>query len=737
MNRRPACVLLAALGVLAAAANLRDAKAASPEIVGVRVGIAGRYKAGLWTPVEVRLRGANGGADRVVLTVRDGDGVPSRFQAPLASRVAAAEPTDRGEGVVSFFVRFGRVRSELLIEVCEGERVCAERVFRAGPGGDYPVALRSDQRLLVTVGRAPLGVEQAVRRLREAPGEETVVVAIDDLNELPGAWHGYEGVEAVVLATSDPSIYAGPTPGGRHMAALDDWVRNGGRLLLCLGREAEALLRADSNAAIGDFAPGRFERMIPLSASRTTALESYCGCSVGIPRARDQVPIPYFVDVEGKVELRDGPVPLVIRSPRGLGQVLVATFDPDGPPLDRWEERGLLMGTLLGLARPGDDRPGEGTAVMHFGYRDLAGQLRSALDQFSGVRVVPFWLVAGLILVYSLLIGLGDYFLVHRILRREGLTWITFPLAVVAFSAIAYLLADRFRGDAVLANQVDLIDVDVEGRRLRGTTWANLYSPRVDRYDLAFRPEHPGDGPIEALTAWLGLPGDALGGMDPRAAEPSIWRSRYDFSVGLDAMSGVPVQVSSTKSLTGRWEARAGSEMESRLREDERLPVGTITNRLGLPLSECLLAYGSHAYELGELAPGESIEVGPLLRLREFKSLLTDRLLVFDEEKEDYHTEATPYDRGSTDAAYILRAMMFFEAAGGKSYTGLSNRYQGFVDLTDALKTDRAVLIGRARTGSPPHGATLWCNGAPMPESQVRRTTYYRFVLPVEKEGES
>ena len=133
--------------------------------------------------------------------------------------------------------------------------------------------------------------------------------------------------------------------------------------------------------------------------------------------------------------------------------------------------------------------------------------------------------------------------------------------------------------------------------------------------------------------------------------------------------------------------------------------------------------------------PGESIEVGPLLRLREFKSLLTDRLLVFDEEKEDYHTEATPYDRGSTDAAYILRAMMFFEAAGGKSYTGLSNRYQGFVDLTDALKTDRAVLIGRARTGSPPHGATLWCNGAPMPESQVRRTTYYRFVLPVEKEG--
>jgi len=79
--------------------------------------------------------------------------------------------------------------------------------------------------------------------------------------------------------------------------------------------------------------------------------------------------------------------------------------------------------------------------------------------------------------------------------------------------------------------------------------------------------------------------------------------------------------------------------------------------------------------------------------------------------------------------------MMFFEEAGGRRYTGLSNRYQGFVDLSHLLKTNRAVLVARAElhaSNAPHRGATLLLSGQPIPRSQLRHTTIYRFVFPVE-----
>ena len=42
--------------------------------------------------------------------------------------------------------------------------------------------------------------------------------------------------------------------------------------------------------------------------------------------------------------------------------------------------------------------------------------------------------------------------------------------------------------------------------------------------------------------------------------------------------------------------------------------------------------------------------------------------------------EAAAYDQGGADPLYVLRMMMFYDAAGGHRYTGLTNDYQRFVD---------------------------------------------------------
>ena len=759
MNRTAA--LFVSLSLLSAPGPVGAEKAIPrPEIVGVRVGFEGqsqgersaKYKAGLWTPVELTLRGVEqlrGG--RVILTVPDGDGVPSRVSAPLPDVQAG------GEVSLLMYARFGRIASQLAVELRSADGLAVKlrsadgltpkRVFKAGDDDAFPPAISSHQELIVVVGSASLGVEDAVDRLRQKPEEKTVVVKLDDFRRLPDRWYGYEGVDTVVLSTSDPSVYGELKPDSRRVAALDEWVRMGGKLVFCVGQQGEEVLRQESEAPLRRFAPGRLRKVVPLR--QTGALEAYCGSSVPVPAPAGggqlEMHTAQLADVEGTIEAREADdLPLVIRRARGFGQIVFLAADLDRPPLADWKDRGLLVGKLLDHPKTPGEEADEGTALMHYGFNDLAGQLRSALDRFPGVSLVPFYVVVLLIVLYLLAIGPGDYFLLRKVLRRMQLTWITFPLIVLAVSLGAYLLAARFKGNQVRLNQVDLVDVDAETGRLRGTAWVNVFSPRVDRYNLAFQPKRPGGEVLPGArvwTAWLGLPGEALGGMAPKTAEPGVWKTPYDFSPKLDRLAGVPIQVGSTKSLTARWTAPAAPAeiyLEASLREEDNLPNGTITNRLDFPLSQCLLAYGNWAYDLDTIAPGETVRVGPSLKRRELKTLLTGRKLIFDKTEEKFRQQATPYDQAGVDVAYIVRAMMFFDAAGGRRYTGLWNRYQAFVDLSHLLKTNRAVLIAVPAADTPVgehSGAELLRDGRPVATPRDRHATVYRFVFPVQVES--
>jgi len=734
---RSTAVALAWMALCTCLPSVQGQQGARPEIVGVRVGIAGKYKPGLWTPVEVLLRGGSEAwLGRVSVVVPDGDGVPCRFACP------AEAPLRIGPGQSAsamLYAKLGRTESALTAELRVSDDLVAQRVFKAGASGSpsvFPRALASTDGLVVAVGPESLAVEETFAGLRQLAGGRTAAARVADAAELPAHWCGYEGVDVMVLATGDPKPYAAIKPDSPQVLALEQWVRMGGAILLCAGRNAEAML--SPNGPLARFAPGRLVRMLPLRQS--SAIEAFCGSSVSVPREgmgrQLNLRVPQFAAVQGTVEAREGNLPLVIRRTLGFGGVVFAAFDPETPPLRDWVDRRLLLDKLLDVdAAPPETARASGVAL-HYGYDDVAGQLRSALDQFPEVPFIPFWIVVALVAGYLVLIGPVDYFFLRRLGGRMTLTWITFPLIVVAFCLGAYLLAHRFKGDQVRLNQVDLVDVDLMSGRIRGTSWATMFSPRVERSRVTFEPrelsgkEAPG---AEVVTCWLGLPGEAFGGMNPKTAAPVVWKEAYECSPRLDALAGVPVQIWSTKSFSARWTAKTSAKPEARIVQQDRVPVGTITNTLAVPLSECLLCYGRWAYRLGDLAPGESAQVGPSSERRDLTTLLTGRRLLFEEGVQ----RATPYDRGSVDVAYIVRAMMFFEAAGGYRYTGLAHRHHGFVDVSDLLKTEHAVLvaIGPMRDPqSPYHGSRLLRDGQPLLGPQDRHTTIYRFVLPVAKE---
>jgi hypothetical protein len=77
--------------------------------------------------------------------------------------------------------------------------------------------------------------------------------------------------------------------------------------------------------------------------------------------------------------------------------------------------------------------------------------------------------------------------------------------------------------------------------------------------------------------------------------------------------------------------------------------------------------------------------------------------------------------------------MMFYDAAGGRRYTGLWNDYQNFVDLSTLLKADRAILVAQS-PAKKQDGATLLRDDQPLGGAQNKHITIYRFVFPVKRE---
>jgi hypothetical protein len=709
---------------LASPAHSADTSAA---IVDVRVGFAGQYCVGCWTPVEVELLGGDKEfTGRVELTVPDGDGAASQ---------TVSEPISLAAGKSSralAYVKFGRLETPLKAVFRADGEIVASRTFSAGASAEFPAALPSSERLVVQIG-APIGIEEVVaRQTRDSPDRATLA-ALDDAGRLPTRWFGYESVDTVVLSAADERAYAAFQREPERLRALEKWVELGGHLILAPGAAAARMLAA--GGPLARFAPGTFEQFSVLQ--KTGALESYSGVTARIDTRpsggrRGGLEVVRLGELRGMMAVHEGDLPLVVRAPRVFGSVTFVAVDLSQEPLSAWPGRAEVANRLLGAPprRGRQDEPETARApATHLGLTDLAGQLRGALDQFPGVELAPFWLVAGLVFVYLLLIGPVDFLLHRQLTRRMGLTWITFPFWVLLFSAGAYWGAGRMKGDKLRVNQVDLVDFDVASRQVRGTSWLNVFSPATTAYDLSLRPELPEVDPAEpvrVLWSWMGMPGPVLGGMEQTAAVGGGALQAYRFSPGLDQTIGVSIPIWSTKPFTARWECQAAPRLESRLKSGvDGVAEGRITSRLAAPLTGSLLVCGRWAFQIGDIAPGETVLIRPGEQ-RDLQAVLKDFKMV--KETKNLVQVSTPYNQAGFEVRSILQQMMFYDAAGGRRYTGLANRYQEFADLSDHLDLGQAILWGA--TNEQP--AELQSGGKPLAGADERHWTFYRFVLPLE-----
>ncbi len=719
-------ILVAAVSRLAFAENTADL----PEVKSIRLGFGNHYKLGCWTPVYVELSGAlgdSGASGRFDIEAPDGDDVPAWFIGP---RIIWTEGATRTQ-----YVRIGRPNSELKVRLTKlGTLEESPPELLAGVSTPTDaLALPATNELIVQFG-ASIGLPEMFRRLELPEVERADVVTIDRPQRLPAWWYGYEGVDLVVIAgapTVKQSLFDSQTA-----AALNQWVLRGGTLVVTCAANAEEVFGAES--PMRQFAPGELAGMATLTGLQLGPIESFARGEERLDVNSLRVPQWKNLAANSFVKLRSSDVPLVVETPRGFGRVVYVALDLDKPPLAQWLGRNRFLEHLLGRhTQPAghsglDEGPQQGSRL---GFVDLTGQLRGALDQFDGVQIIPFWLVATLALVYIAALAGLTYWVAVRWLQRPAVAWAILPIAIVLFSAIAYAMAYHAKGTGQKLNQIDLVDVDTEEHHARGTTWFNVFSAENTLLNLGIDPTFPaqqtrvGFEPTALyvpLLGWLGLPGGGLGGMNSRAVNLPLFDEPYQIDPLTGTMTGVPLSAWSTKSFVARWET-AGGGIESALTEssDGRLR-GSISNQLSVPLTDCVLLFGhgesGWAYKLKTLPPGGKANVDQdQFESQSLNTYLTKRRIVSSKD------EAVGYDRASFDIGRIVEVMMFHERAGATNYTGLLNRYQNFVDMSNELDMGRAILIGRG-----PDGAQIKINDQPAPDDdQNRHTTIYRFVLPV------
>lgn len=768
----------------AAIGSATAAGGSEPTIVGVRIGFDGRYKAGTWTPVAVSVQGGSKDSRiRLFISAPDPDGVdvlyPAMSETPLRAGAKAA---------LGASVRCGRVRGRLTVELRSDGAVVARRSFSASvadAGAELPSAVDGRSLWVVWGDARPFREALVVHGLE--PEDRPVLAEVSTAAELPLRWYEYEGVDAMIIHTSSVDRLGELAADQARALALHHWVRLGGRLIVASGTATATAWR--SSDLLGELLPSRSFDLIELR--QAAALESYCRSSISLlpPGTTSGLPMAAFAEFDGAVETAEGKWPLVVQRAFGLGRVKFFASDLNGAPMAAWRDLPLFVSKLLELPPTRSD---EGTArgVMHAGYRDLSGQLRSSLDQFESVRVIPFWAVACAAAFYLLLIGPLDYFLVQRLGARAQWTWLTFALSVVGVAAVVLWVAGKFKADQTAIHQIEVIDVDHESGVARGQLWFNLYSSQTQRCELAVAapativappsPAADGDGPPNAafgsdagprakeataakgersavsmrgatdrfiedqtLLAWQGLSGCALGGMDVDALWGEVASSvGYEAAAGRDRLRGVPLPIWSSKAFTARWTRSVRPLVEAELSDPSRHLTGRLTNRSDFVWENCLLAYDRWGFELGRLRPGESAVIGTMSKRSELKTLLTGRRLVYDDSRDKrseqtrlvadsrdkYHQQTRPYDQTSSDALYVLRAMLFHTAAGGREYTKWPLGRESWIDLSGLLPTGRAVLVVRASSPKAGSRAIIDDRVQEPPEA----ATIYRFLLRVE-----
>ena len=717
-------------------------------VAGVTVGIKGHYRVGRATAIRVDaaalgdetvIGAANTSAvklETVKLETLDGDGVRTRYDC-FPTDAGDSQRLRSGNRELGYIVPGSEAAPLAVLQAVDGvvETVFETRLPLQGVPSRGPSMIPAAMPWVVCIGDT-FGIESiGASNILVDKAARIAVTKIESASSLPFHALGYDGVDLVMINAAGLPVLSEMTADQHD--ALSSWMRRGGRIFACLGRSSEQISEA---------APWLIEAIpvegVTLSRLDPAAFEVF---------ATSQNPLPEFRGI--KLPKRGGRVIVSGRTTRrvsavqaaeyvvGFGLVTVVSADLERQAFADWPERLRLVTQIVGdlFSDPEADRGRrDGTTS----YTDLAGQMRSTLDQFSIKPRFSFSLVSLIVMLLIAAIGPLDYLLINRVWGKPLLGWLTFPIVTIALAVFLVFqsqprttdASEEATGETLQANQFQVTDIDLVNRVGRGFAWCSIYSHEPTRINLRYNAEsglqaEPASGADlpRSFVFPMGYSGKEFGGIQlagestvfpdymikPGETEASV--KRRDSSAAErdpnaqqsgDERSGLGIETSvqeltiaprSSKSLATRVSFVPGIEGDFTLtrRPSSELLRGRFINPLPYDVLDGVLIYGNWVYLLPTRIPaGSSLPQLNELRQKNFRWRLTGQQM-----GEESNTESVPWS--ASDYSSIQRVaemMMFHRAAGGQMYTGLRHDMLGGLDLSAVLDEDRCILVGRTET---------------------------------------
>jgi hypothetical protein len=427
--------------------------------------------------------------------------------------------------------------------------------------------LDSDSQLVVDISNRPVTNLKLLETERggNAVGElvhtglyyRPVCVARLQSRSVPDRWYGLEAADVIVWDEPNPDELA-----DFQLAALQEWVRRGGRLVLGLGQSWPAVQKSSlaSILPLEGVEPPRqvselpffFRKLCPSDVTAFTA-----PISVATPRAtrgwrtfRDRLPDGTALD-------------LIVMDHVGSG--MVVTVAASLRDLFRAADSLKLLAELLDLPVRGPDfRKAEQSAVTGVqGSVQLLGVKRPLYDglvrPIEFVRESSLYVLAafGFVASYIVVATFASWWWLKRRTATQ-LSWTVFSAMALAASVLS-LGAVRLSAGFARLHAVSIVDMQADSDQARSTSLFGYRSPRRETLSFAA----PGDGNYLRPLA-----------RGPRTELNYATPERYESATNKGELLNVPMRAT-LKQFEGTWSGSLNGTIRGQIAVDRA--TGQIT----------------------------------------------------------------------------------------------------------------------------------------------------------------
>jgi ABC-type transport system involved in multi-copper enzyme maturation permease subunit len=428
-----------------------------------------------WLPIEVEIANAGPGTRGTLSWVAGGGGTTWRREVDLPEGARKSVSLAIRPGVMA-----GKTR--VLLETADDRSVEVEVALRGIADSAVAIAVLGDDPVgingIAVASTAPPPGPRPRPTVDEPRPVRTGLVALADA---PTHTSGWDTFDQVVWYRADPTRLD-----PRQLFALRAWVADGGNLTLVVTDTAPAV-RA---SPLADWLPAE------LGALRDLPDLDGLLTAVGAPPAGPiAVAAPAASARPGawiRASAADGS-PLWSTGRYGLGTVTLLLADPRVAPLSAVPRDGLWRAVLSLPATGVAQVPADLAAALHAiepplrcalgkpSYGDpvetWSAPVRTFLDDIPGVAPLPLTWLAAFSALYLLIIGPVDWFVLRR-LRREPLTWVTYPTSIAVFSAVALIGTSWSKGSQAVVRRLEIVDALPGTGLWRGSTFIGVFSTR-------------------------------------------------------------------------------------------------------------------------------------------------------------------------------------------------------------------------------------------------------------------